>query len=387
LKIAFRDSLIQTFDFYRLILMKTIAVKLGKRGYDIQIAAGLLDELGPLARDAAGSKARRCVIISNPNVYSLYGRRVSRSLGRAEFQVQHFLIGDGERFKTLRAAESLYTFLIEQRIERSDLIVALGGGVVGDVAGFVAATYLRGIRFIQVPTTLLAQIDSSIGGKTGVNHPLGKNLIGAFYQPLLVAIDTQTLSTLPQREMQSGLYEAIKYGVIRDRRLFDRITRQINKLRNFDETELVNLVARSCRIKADVVARDEREGDLRKILNFGHTIGHALEAATRYRRFLHGEAVGHGMRAAARIAERLDMLSTGERQAIDDAVGSVGPLPSANTLALDDIILAMDRDKKAEAGRAVFVLPVEIGHVVIKSDVPPQIVRSALKDALLKHQL
>jgi 3-dehydroquinate synthase len=367
--------------------MKSISVKLGKRGYPIQIAAGLLDDLGPLARNNAGDKARRCVIISNPNVYALYGRRVSRTLGRAGFQVQHSLIGDGERFKTLRAAESLYTSLIERRIERSDLIVALGGGVVGDVAGFVAATYLRGIRFIQVPTTLLAQIDSSIGGKTGVNHPLGKNLIGAFYQPLLVAIDTQTLRTLPPREMQSGLYEAIKYGVIRDRRLFDRIARQIGKLRSFDETEIVNLVARSCQIKADVVARDEREGDLRKILNFGHTIGHALEAATRYRRFLHGEAVGHGMRAAARIAERLDMLSTIERQAIDDAVKSVGPLPSANTLALDDIILAMDRDKKAEAGRAVFVLPVEIGHVVIKSDVPPQVVRSALKDALLKHQL
>jgi 3-dehydroquinate synthase len=367
--------------------MKSIAVKLKGRGYRIQIAEGLLGETGALARAVVGDKTRRCVIVSNPAVYALYGRAVKSSLTRAGFQAQHFLIGDGERYKTLRTAESLYAFLIERRIERSDLIVALGGGVVGDLAGFVAATYLRGIRFIQAPTTLLAQIDSSIGGKTAVNHPLGKNLIGAFYQPSLVVIDTQTLRSLPQREMRSGLYEAIKYGVIRDRRLFDRVSREIPKLLGFDGAELEHLIARSCRIKADVVERDEREGDLRRILNFGHTVGHALEAVTRYRRFLHGEAVAHGMRAAARIAERVGMLQTAERQAIDDAVRGAGPLPRADTLALDDIISAMGRDKKAEGGRAVFVLPVEIGRAVIKSDVPPRIVRSALNDALFKHQI
>jgi len=367
--------------------MKSVAVKLGKRSYRIEIAAGLLDETGTLARRAAGDKARRAVIVSNPTVYALYGRRVSRSLGRAGFEALHFFIGDGERYKTLRVAESLFTFLIEQRIERSDLIVALGGGVVGDLAGFVASAYLRGIRFIQVPTTLLAQIDSSIGGKTAVNHSLGKNLIGAFHQPSLVVIDTQTLRTLSPREMRSGLYEAIKYGVIRDRRLFDRIASGVTKLRAFDETELRHLIARSCRIKADVVERDEREGNLRKILNFGHTVGHALEAVTGYRRFLHGEAVGHGMRAAARIAERLEMISPQQRQAIDETIRSVGRLPRANTLALDDIISAMDRDKKAEAGRMVFVLPVEIGRVVIKSDVPLRIIRLALNDALFRHQI
>lgn len=367
--------------------MKSITVKLKERSYRIEIAGGLLDETGTLARRATGDKSRRAVIVSNPTVHALYGARVSHSLGRAGFETRHFLIGDGERYKTLRVAESLLTFLIEQRIERSDLIVALGGGVVGDLAGFVASAYLRGIRFIQVPTTLLAQIDSSIGGKTAVNHRLGKNLIGAFYQPSLVVIDTETLRSLPQREMRAGLYEAIKYGVIQDRRLFDRITREIGKLSSYDETELEHLIARSCRIKADVVERDEREGNLRKILNFGHTVGHALEAVTSYRRFLHGEAVGHGMRAAARIAERLEMLSTRDRQAIDDAVESIGQLPRANTIALNDIISAMDRDKKAEAGRMVFVLPVEIGRVVIKSDVPPRIVRSALNDALFKHQI
>jgi 3-dehydroquinate synthase len=363
--------------------MKSIAVKLGERSYRILISASLLDEAGLRTREAIGERARQAVIVSTPTVEALYGARVARSLRRAGLRTHRFLIGDGERYKTLRTAESLLTYLIQQRVERSDVIVALGGGVVGDLAGFVAATYLRGIRFIQVPTTLLAQIDSSVGGKTGVNHKLGKNLIGVFHQPSLVLIDTETLRTLPAREMRSGIYEAIKYGVIRDRRLFNRILRGMEQLKSFDTAELTHLVARSCAIKADVIERDEREGHLRKILNFGHTVGHALEAVTHYRRFLHGEAVGHGMRAAARIALRMRMLSEDERAAIDEAVARVGPLPRANTLALDGIILAMDHDKKAEAGRTTFVLPVEIGRVVIRSDVPPQVVRSALSDALL----
>ena len=363
--------------------MKTVAVKLEERSYRIRINPGLLDEAGALVREAIGDKARQAVIVTNPAVENLYGERVTRSINRAGLRTHRFLIGDGERYKTLRTAESLLTYLIQQRIERSDVIVALGGGVVGDLAGFIAATYLRGVRFIQVPTTLLAQIDSSVGGKTGVNHKLGKNLIGVFHQPSLVLIDPETLRTLPAREMQSGIYEAIKYGVIRDRRLFNRITSKVEQLKSFDLSELTHLISRSCAIKADVIERDEREGNLRKILNFGHTVGHALEAVTGYRRFLHGEAVGHGMRAAARIAGRMQMLSDEAREAIDEAVARVGPLPRANTLALDGIILAMNHDKKAEAGRTTFVLPVEIGRVVIRSDVPPQVVRSALSDALL----
>ncbi len=362
--------------------MPTINVKLGDRSYPIEIASGALACLGAHARASLGEKARRAVIITNPAIDGLYGKQVTRSLARAEFRPLKFLIGDGERFKSLRTAESLYTFLIEQHIERSDVIVALGGGVTGDVAGFVAATYLRGIRFIQVPTTLLAQIDSSVGGKTGVNHPLGKNLIGAFHQPSLVVIDPETLDTLPAREMSAGLYEAIKYGVIRDRRLFTRIARDIEALKRLDPETLSYLIARCCRIKADVVARDEREGGLRRILNFGHTVGHALEAVTGYRRFYHGEAVGHGMRAASLIAEQLNLLSLKERKTIDDAILRIGRLPKANNLALGDIISAMDRDKKAEAGRLAFVLPVEIGRVVIRSDVPLRIVRLALKASL-----
>jgi 3-dehydroquinate synthase len=363
-------------------MMQTVKVNLGERSYAIEIAAGLIDKTGQLARAALGEKTRSAVIVTNATVEALYGKRVRRSLDRAGFRASTFLIGDGEKFKTLRTAESLYTFLIENRFERSDVLIALGGGVVGDLTGFVAATFLRGVRFVQIPTTLLAQIDSSVGGKTAVNHPSGKNMIGAFHQPSLVVIDTATLRSLPPREMRAGLYEAVKYGVIFDRRLFDRIRREIEKLKGFDDRALAQVVARSCRIKADVVERDEREGGLRRILNFGHTIGHALEAVTRYRRFLHGEAVGLGMRAASRIAELTDLLDAGEREAIDEAILGVGPVPGAKNLAPDDIISAMRHDKKAEAGRLAFVLPVRIGQVVIRSDVPLQTIRSALKTIL-----
>jgi 3-dehydroquinate synthase len=362
--------------------MKNITVKLADRSYPIKITAGLLDQVGSLARAVLGEKNCSAVVVSNPTIDALYGKRLLRSLQSAGFRARSFLTGDGEKFKTLRTVESLHTFLIEQRIERSDVIVALGGGVVGDLAGFAAATYLRGIRFIQVPTTLLAQIDSSVGGKTGVNHRLGKNMIGAFHQPSLVAIDTETLRSLPPRQMRAGLCEAIKYGVIRDRKLFDRINRDIERMKRIDEDALTHLIARSCRIKADVVERDEREGGLRRILNFGHTIGHALESVTRYRRFLHGEAVGAGMRAASRIAEQMGLLNADEREAIDEAIDRIGPLPTAKNLASGDIISAMQHDKKAEAGQVAFVLPVEIGRVVVRSDVPLQTIRSALKTAL-----
>jgi len=362
--------------------MQTVAVHLGSRSYQVQISTGLLHELGESARTALGQSARHAIVVSNATVASLYGDPVVRSLARADFKTHRFSIGDGERFKSLRTAESLFAFLIERRVERADVIVALGGGVVGDLAGFVAATYLRGIRLIQVPTTLLAQIDSSVGGKTGVNHRLGKNLIGAFHQPSLVAIDPDVLHTLPARQMQAGLYEAIKYGIISDRRLFNRVARNIEDLKNLDSAELEHLIARCCGIKARVVRIDEHESGLRRILNFGHTVGHALEAVTGYRRFLHGEAVGIGMRAASRIAERLGLLPAVKRKAIEMAIASVGRLPTANTLALDDIISAMNRDKKVEAGRAAFVLPVEIGEVVIRTDVPPKVVKAALKDSL-----
>jgi len=363
--------------------MKTINVRLKERSYQIKIKAQSLDETGELARLALGVRTRNAIVVSNSTVDALYSKRLGNSLKRADFHVSHFLMGDGERFKNLRTAESLYKFLIEQKFERSDVIVALGGGVVGDVAGFVAATYLRGIKFIQIPTTLLAQIDSSVGGKTGVNHALGKNLIGAFHQPSLVVIDPATLNTLPPREMRAGLQEAIKYGVIKDRRLFYRIAREIEHLKQCNADELTHLITRSCEIKARVVEQDEREGGLRRILNFGHTVGHALEAVTNYRRFHHGEAVGQGMRAASRIAERAGIFAASECTAVEEVVLSVGNLPTANNLALRDIMNAIQRDKKAEAGHIAFVLPVEIGRVIIKSDLPLPLIRSSIKETLL----
>jgi len=362
--------------------MKTVPVKLGSRSYQVEISAGLISELGNLSRDALGGRSRRAVVVSNETVGSLLSSRAEKSLARADFEVDRFWMGDGERFKNLRTAESLLAFLIERRVERTDVIVALGGGVIGDLAGFVAATYLRGIRLIQVPTTLLAQIDSSVGGKTAVNHALGKNLIGAFHQPSLVVIDPEVLRSLSPRQFRAGLFEAIKYGVIKDRRLFNRVTRNVELLKKLDPIELEHLIARCCTIKATVVASDERESGLRRILNFGHTVGHALEAVTHYRKFLHGEAVGIGMRAAALIAELSGLLSPGDRSLIEGAVAAVGKLPGTKTLALDDILSAMLRDKKVEAGRTTFVLPVEIGKVVIRSDMPLKVIQTALKEAL-----
>jgi 3-dehydroquinate synthase len=362
--------------------MKTVEVKLADRSYPILIESGCLDRAGQVARRALGEKARQAVIISNPTVDRLFGDRVRRTFQSAGFRTHRLLLGDGERFKTLKTAQSLYSKLIEKRMERSDVIVALGGGVIGDVAGFVAATYLRGIRLIQVPTTLLAQIDSSVGGKTAVNHPLGKNLIGVFHQPSLVVIDPEVLSTLPPREMQAGLYEAVKYGVIEDSALFYRIEREVDRLKRFDSNELTHLIGRSCEIKARVVRVDEREQGLRRILNFGHTVGHAIEAVTHYRRFLHGEAVGHGMRAASRIAESIGLLGKDQRNAIETTIKRIGRLPGTKSLAIGDIMSAMQHDKKAEAGHLTFVLPVEIGRVVVRSDVPLRVVRSALRDLL-----
>lgn len=363
--------------------MPVIRVKLPSLAYRIEIETGSLDSVGERAREALGESARRAVVVTNKTVDAIFGARVSRSLKRDGFSVDRITIGDGERFKTLKTANEIYTFLITNRIERADAIIALGGGVVGDVAGFVAATYLRGVRIVHLPTTLLAQIDSSVGGKTAVNHSLGKNLIGAFHQPSLVVIDPESLGTLPPRQLRAGLFEAMKYGVIRDRRLFNRISRRINDVLGNDLAELSHLITRSCAIKAEIVAADERETGLRRILNFGHTVGHALEAVTGYRRFLHGEAVAHGMRAAAAISERIELLSRLDRAAIEDLIRRIGKLPDTNSLALDAIMTAMQHDKKSVRGNLTFVLPKDIGSVVLRPDVQDGVVRSAIREALL----
>jgi len=311
---------------------RTVHVALDERSYDITIADGALSQTGEIARAALGDKTRRLAIISNPKVHALFGKTIERSLKRAGFATLTHLIGDGERAKSLRTAERAWGFLIANRFERSDGVIAIGGGVVGDLAGFVAATFLRGVNYVQIPTTLLAQIDSSVGGKTAVNHKLGKNLIGAFHQPRAVVIDPSVLRSLPARELRAGLYEAVKYGVIRDAELFSLIEENLDEINALDPALLSRVIARSCEIKAEVVAADERESGLRRILNFGHTVGHALEAVTNYRRLKHGEAVGYGMKCASTIAERAGIIPPAEAEAIRFGVDKLGSPPRIDDL-------------------------------------------------------
>ncbi len=359
-----------------------VHVALGERSYDITIANGSLKDAGELSRTALGAKTQKLALISNPQVHARYGKIVEKSLKKAAFATHTHLIGDGERAKSLKTAEAAWSFLIANRFERGDAIVALGGGVVGDLAGFVAACFQRGIPFVQIPTTLLAQIDSSVGGKTAVNHPLGKNLIGAFHQPKTVIIDPSVLRTLPPRELSAGMYEALKYGVIGDRALFDFIRDNQAKAEAFDSEVLTHIIRRSCEIKAEVVTTDERESGLRKILNYGHTIGHALEAVTNYRRLKHGEAVGYGMKAAANIALKAGLLTKDERQAIDIGVNALGRLPRIQDLQVPDILTAMTLDKKASQGKVPLILPTTIGKVIVRADIPPAVVRAAVKELL-----
>lgn len=292
------------------------------------------------------------------------------------------LIPDGERAKTLATVSRLLDRMVQLKLTRQSTVVAVGGGVVGDVAGFVASIYMRGIPVVQVPTTLLAQVDSSIGGKTGVNHRSGKNLIGTFHQPRLVISDPLVLQTLPEREYRSGLYEALKYGVIRDVDLFEDFERSGTALIERDPAAIERLVARCAAIKAEVVMKDEKESDLRRILNFGHTVGHGLEAAARYQRIKHGEAVGYGMIAAARIGHSLNRLAVNDRDRIENAIRSLGRLPALTGIESKEVLNALRHDKKVRDGAIHFVLPRAIGRVEVTPDVPFLLVRDVVKGIL-----
>jgi len=349
-----------------------IDVTTGNRTSPIVIGEGLSDELGPLL-DRHGVGARR-FIVSNPVVWRLHGERLRVALGGGD----PILLPDGERFKNLQSVSKIYEPLIRANADRGSTIIAVGGGVVGDTAGFAAATFLRGVAVVHVPTTLLAQVDSSIGGKVGVNHALGKNLIGAFHQPALVVIDPALLKTLPRREFRSGLYEMVKYGVISSRDLFDRLNADIKALFAKDGRALVPAIVESCRIKADVVSKDERESGLRRILNYGHTVGHALEAVTNYRRFRHGEAIALGMLAAADLAVARGALAERERQALAQLIAKLGPLPSVADLSIPEILEAMRRDKKVVNGRLHFVIAIEIGATMTVDDVAEDELRAVL---------
>jgi 3-dehydroquinate synthase len=278
-------------------------------------------------------------------------------------------VPDGERHKHLQSVSRIYDALVKQQIDRGAVLVGLGGGVLGDVSGFAAATYLRGIDIVHVPTTLLAQVDSAIGGKVGVNHPLGKNLIGAFHQPRLVVIDPLLVATLPRREFRAGLYEVVKYGMTSSRSLFDRVGRSVKDLFKRDPDALQPVIAESCGIKADVVARDERESGPRRVLNFGHTAGHALEAITKYKRFRHGEAVGYGMLVAAEVGVGRARLAASDRDALAVLIRRLGPLPSIADLKIAEMVEAMRRDKKVVDGRLHYVLSTAIGEHAVVDDV------------------
>jgi 3-dehydroquinate synthase len=383
---------------------RRVAVRLGGgRGYDVSVGAGLLSELGAMARASLPTQARRVAVVTNARVFGLYGERAVASLRGEGFEVSHWLMGDGERFKNLRTAERALTFLSESKIERSDAVVALGGGVVGDLAGFAAALHLRGVRVVQAPTTLLAQIDSSVGGKTGVNTRTGKNVVGVFHQPSVVVIDTDTLRTLPPRELTAGWCEAIKQGAVGDRRLFERTLKFLagESHRNHEEVrdgsrdesrerELAAIIAAQCEFKAKIVAGDEREdvsredARSRRILNFGHTVGHALESVTKYRRFRHGEAVGYGMLAAAEISKRLELINDSELESLRGALRLAGRLPRASDLDADEVERALRSDKKAVGGSVRWVLLEGLGRarIVDGREVPARVVRDSIRAAL-----
>ena len=345
--------------------MKRLDVALGQRSYPIAIGRGVLARAGELVP----WDAKRAVIVTNAIVASHHLPSLRASLDRAGIAVEVVLIPDGEQHKNWDTLNDVLTRLLELKVDRTTPVVALGGGVVGDLAGFAAAIYQRGIPYVQVPTTLLAQVDSSVGGKTAVNHRLGKNMIGAFHQPVAVLIDTGCLATLPVREVTAGLAEVVKYGAIRDAGFFEWLERNMRALLDRDDDALAHAICESCRVKAEIVAADERETGERALLNFGHTFGHAIETATGYGTWLHGEAVGTGMLLASRLSERVCGLPAAERSRVEALVAAAGLPTVAPTLALDRWLDLMGRDKKVEHGRMRFVLLERLARAVVRADV------------------
>lgn len=358
--------------------MRVVKVPLGGRSYSILIGPGLLARLG--AECARLKLGRRCAVISDKNVAPRFARTALRNLKTAGFEPVLITVPAGEKAKSLRSVQACYDQLAAHRLERKSFVIALGGGVVGDLAGFVAATYLRGIPFVQVPTTLLAQVDSSVGGKVGVNLEAGKNLVGAFHQPRLVLCDLDTLRTLPRREFRAGLAEVIKYGIIRDATLFRRLERDLPELFELNPALLATVIGRCCETKADVVSQDETESGLRAILNFGHTIGHAIENSVGYGKYLHGEAIAIGQVAAAELSQQLTGLSADSVDRIRRLFHRAG-LPT--TIHLDagrraGLMGAMKLDKKVRGGQVRFVLAERIGKVRWGLAVPPKLLAKAL---------
>lgn len=360
--------------------MITIPVDVKPRPYAAVIENGLLAKAGALLRDLLPSGDRLFVITVAP-VRRKWGKKLMASLAGAGFDANILEMPEGERYKRLATVETLAEKLTGFNADRNAVIVAFGGGVAGDAAGFLASMYMRGVEFVQIPTTVLAQVDAAVGGKTGVNLKAGKNLIGAFWHPRVVLIDPEVLSSLPEREYRAGLYEALKCGVIGNAALFHEFEQNRDKIAKRDPATVERLIAESVRLKAHVVSVDEKENGLRRVLNFGHTIGHALEAETKYRSLLHGEAVAWGMVAAARIATNVGKLNSDDAQRIRVATRKVGRLPKLNVRPRN-IARRLHSDKKTRNGRVHFVLPTEIGKGEIVNDVPEKVVLAAVEEIL-----
>ena len=358
--------------------VKTVSISV-QPAYEVRIENGLLRQTGAQLAELRADQRPSVFVITNGAVRKHWGSTLSDSLNEAKLIFRVLEMGDGERFKTMATVEELATRLIERGADRRSLVLALGGGVVGDVAGFLASIYMRGIDLVQVPTTLLAQVDAAIGGKTGVNLHAGKNLLGSFYQPRRVLIDPGVLATLPEREYRAGLYEALKCGIIRNPQIFDFMEKEREAILRRDPMALEWLIAECIAVKAAVVAADEREADLRRILNFGHTIGHALEAETSYKQYLHGEAVAWGMVAASMIGAGLQKTDSEAARRIISAVLAYAPLPRV-TARSKNVARRLRADKKSVDGAIHFVLPIEIGRVEIVRDVPERAVLHAIDE-------
>lgn len=368
-------------------MQSLIPVNLPQNSYDIAIAPYSLHQLGKKVKEL--DLGKKVLLVSNPNIFNLYGKTAVTSLETAGFEIWVHLIPDGERYKTLDQIFNIYDTALGNYLERSSTLVALGGGVIGDMTGFAAATWLRGINFVQVPTSLLAMVDASIGGKTGVNHPQGKNLIGAFHQPRLVLIDPLLLQTLPPREFRAGMAEVIKYGVIWDEDLFVQLETadRIDSFSALKEELLQTILTRSCQAKAEVVSKDEKEGGLRAILNYGHTVGHAVESLTGYEQVLHGEGVGIGMAIAGEIAAAMGFWTPKEMERQQNLITKTGlPIQLPSILDVEAILETLKSDKKVKAGKVRFVLPKAIGNVTITDEVPSDILRQVLQSKLSRTE-
>ncbi len=358
----------------------TIRVELPTSQYNVTIQPRGLQQLGQHCQQLKLGK--KIVVVSNPVIFKHYGQIVVDSLATAGFAVTTCILPAGERYKTLASIRKIYDVAIDQRLERSSTILALGGGVIGDMTGFAASSWLRGINFIQVPTTLLAMVDASIGGKTGVNHPQGKNLIGAFYQPRLVMIDPEVLKTLPNREWRAGMAEVIKYGIIWDAELFQMLEQagKLDRLSQVSPELLADILRRSAQSKVDVVSQDEKESGIRAILNYGHTIGHAIESLTGYKVVNHGEAVAIGMVVAGQLAVKAQLWTNADAVRQDTVIRNTGlPILLPSGINIDEIVAALSLDKKVQAGQVRFIMPTKIGAAIVTDQITNQDVRDVLQ--------